>query len=57
MPQVHELIGQCFYRGVAPSEIKEMTFPELQYWAEWSRLISKTEVDAVNSEAARRGNK
>lgn len=42
-------IGSCFYRGVTPTEIKQMTFSELQYWHNWHTLISKTEMEAAEN--------
>jgi hypothetical protein len=41
------MIGALFYRGVAPSEIKEMPFRELEYWSDWHETISDTEARAM----------
>lgn len=43
MPTVHQMIGNIFYRGVTPTEIKEMNFRELKYWSDWHHVITKAE--------------
>lgn len=36
-------------RGVAPSELKEMTVTELRYWYEWHEAYQKKESAAYHS--------
>lgn len=43
MPIVHQLMGNIFYRGVTPQEIKEMDYKELKYWSEWHNVFCKEE--------------
>ena len=40
-------MGNLFYRGVPPSEIKAMTFSEMQYWNGWHEVIAKKEIEGV----------
>ena len=37
------MMGNLFYRGVTPAEIKEMSYSELAYWNGWHELIAKAE--------------
>jgi hypothetical protein len=32
-------MGNVFYRGASPSEIKAMAFHELRYWNEWHEVF------------------
>ena len=34
-------MGNLFYRGVSPAEIKAMKFKELRYWSDWHEVIEK----------------
>jgi hypothetical protein len=36
-------MGNVFYRGASPSEIKGMSFHELRYWNEWHEVFLKRE--------------
>ena len=46
MPVIDDLADNCFYRGVAPSEMKSWTFPELKRWGNLSKEITSTETKA-----------
>lgn len=46
-------MGNLFYRGVSPAEIKAMDYREMQYWNEWHERIADGYVEAV--ERARKG--
>jgi hypothetical protein len=35
------MIGDLFYHGVSPSEIKQMTWREMIYWQGWVKIIEK----------------
>lgn len=41
------MMGNLFYRGVSPGEIKKMEFWELKYWNEWHNRIVKAEETAA----------
>jgi citrate synthase len=41
------MMGNLFYRGVAPAEIREMSFEELAYWNRWHELMAKAEKKAA----------
>jgi hypothetical protein len=36
-------MGNLFYRGVMPAELKGMSFEEMRYWNEWHLKISEAE--------------
>ena len=40
-------MAACRDDGIAPSEIKEMDFHELKYWADWYFLKQRTVVDEL----------
>jgi len=42
---VEEMIGNLFYHGVAPSEIRMMGWTEMRYWNRWVKLINKAKAD------------
>jgi hypothetical protein len=41
------MIGNLFYQGVAPSEIKAMTWLEMVYWNRWAKLLNKEKAIAL----------
>lgn len=43
MDRVHQMMGNLFYRRVAPSEIKSMGYKEMKYWNDWHELMAKEE--------------
>lgn len=55
MPQIDGFAGHLFYRGVAPSEIKAMSFGDLRYWAGHSLRIDQEHSKAIK-EAENGGN-
>jgi len=36
-------MGNLFYRGVQPSEIKKMEYWEMKYWNKWHEIMAKKE--------------
>lgn len=38
-----QMMGNLFYRGVAPDEIENMTYQRIRYWNRWHELMSETE--------------
>lgn len=43
------MMGLLYSDGVAPSEIEDMTYRRLKYWAEWSKYWNKQRANAVKS--------
>jgi hypothetical protein len=43
------MIGDIFYHGVAPSEIKNMTWHEMTYWHSWVKVIENAKARAIDS--------
>lgn len=41
-----QMMGNLFYRGVQPSEIKAMDYREMKYWNTWHDRIADAEVKA-----------
>ena len=41
---VHQYMGNLFYRQVPPSEIKNMTISEMQYWNEWHNVLVEEKI-------------
>jgi len=41
------MIGNLFYRGVQPSEIKAMGYTEMKYWNDWHLLMDEAERKAM----------
>lgn len=37
-------MGNLFYRQVPPSEIKNMTISEMQYWNEWHNVLVEEKI-------------
>jgi hypothetical protein len=35
------MIGNLFYHGVSPTEIKAMAWHEMKYWNSWVELMEK----------------
>ncbi|MHA1288292.1 MAG: hypothetical protein ACTSPB_12885 [Candidatus Thorarchaeota archaeon] len=35
------MLGNLFYRGITPHELKEMEYPELKYWNDWHKVLIK----------------
>lgn len=55
MGEVHQMIGNIFFRGASPTEINEMTFTELKYWGGWHRVMTEEEKRSVSDAKKKRG--
>ena len=42
-------IAHAYWRGVAPSEIKEMDFEEIRYWQRISESIVNAEIEGIEA--------
>lgn len=42
-------MGNLFYRGVQPSEIKNMEYWEMQYWNKWHEKMSNEELKVAKA--------
>jgi hypothetical protein len=40
-------MGNLFYRGVSPAEIKKMKYKEMKYWNKWHEIMSNEEAKAT----------
>lgn len=40
---INSIIGNLFYRGISPGEIKGMDFLELEYWNSWHEKMAEAE--------------
>jgi len=47
LAHVNQMMGNLFYRGVAPFEIEGMGFKQMQYWDGWHKVMAKEEKDAA----------
>ena len=41
--KLDQMIGDLFYHGVSPAEIKNMGWRELKYWSEWVKIIKEAQ--------------
>lgn len=42
-PQFHQWMGNVFFRGTSPIDIREMSFTELKYFSGWHDIMVKEE--------------
>lgn len=47
--RLDQMIGNLFYQGVSPEEIKRMKWAELVYWNGWIELINEEKRKAYES--------
>lgn len=41
------MLGDLFFRNVAPSELNNMFYKEIKYWYRWHKVMEKAEKDAI----------
>jgi hypothetical protein len=46
---MNQSMGDIFFRRGLPSELANMPYTHIEYWAKWCRLMTKEEIKARNS--------
>jgi hypothetical protein len=44
-----QMMGNMFYRGVQPCEIKKMQYWEMSYWNKWHESMANAELKAAKN--------